>query len=56
MGALILLNLEIEKLIRKFSTEIDEKLKKYGFKIEDITFDAQKEQKEEVLKIKITKN
>lgn len=51
-----MLNLEIEKLIRKFSTEIDEKLKKYGFKIKDITFDAQKEKKEEVLKIRITKN
>lgn len=51
-----MLNLEIEKLIRKFSDEIDEKLKKYDFKIKNITFDAKEEQKEDVLKIKITKN
>lgn len=46
----------MEKLIRKFSTEIDEKLKKHGFKIQDIIFDTQKESKEEILKIRITKN
>lgn len=51
-----MLNLEIEKLIRKFTNEIDESLKNHGFKIKDITFDVQKEQKEEVLKIRITKN
>lgn len=52
-GGLILLNLEIERLIRKFSKEIDEKLKKYDFKIKDVTFDKKDD---EVLKIKITKN
>lgn len=48
-----MLNLEIEKLIKKFSSEIDENLKKYDFKIKDITFDKKGD---EVLKIKITKN
>ena len=48
-----MLNLEIEKLIRKFTNEIDESLKKHGFKIKDIAFDSQEE---EVLKIRITKN
>ena len=50
-----MLNLEIERLIRKFSNEIDERLKKYDFKIKDITFDV-KENEEEILKIRITKN
>ena len=44
---------QIEKLIRKFSKEIDEKLEKYDFKIEDVTFDKKDDK---VLKIKITKN
>lgn len=48
-----MLNLEIEKLVRKFSKEIDEKLKKYDFKIKDVTFDKKDD---EILKIKITKN
>ncbi|MGL5659397.1 MAG: hypothetical protein ACRDDK_09945 [Cetobacterium sp.] len=48
-----MLNLEIERLIRKFSKEIDEKLKKYDFKIKDVTFDKKDD---EILKIKITKN
>ncbi|MHA4987723.1 hypothetical protein [Cetobacterium somerae] len=47
-----MLNLEIERLIGKFSKEIDEKLKKYDFTIKDITFDKKDD---EVLKIKITK-
>ena len=51
-GGLSLLNLEIERLIGKFSKEIDEKLKKYDFTIKDITFDKKDD---EVLKIKITK-
>ena len=48
-----MLNLELEKLVRKFSNEIDERVKKYDFKIKDITFD---DKDDEVLKIKITKN
>ena len=48
-----MLNLELEKLARKFSYEIDEKLKKYDFKIKDITFDKKGNQ---ILKIKITKS
>lgn len=48
-----MLNLELEKLARKFSYEIDEKLKKYDFKVKDITFDKKDD---EILKIKITKS
>lgn len=48
-----MLNLELEKLARKFSYEIGEKLKKYDFKIKEITFDKKGDQ---ILKIKITKN
>lgn len=48
-----MLNLEVEKLVRKFSQEINEKLKKHDFKIKDITFDKKEDN---VLKIKITKN
>lgn len=48
-----MLNLEVEKLVRKFSQEIEEKLKKYDFKIKDITFDKKDD---DILKIKITKN
>ena len=47
------MNLELEKLVRKMSNEIDERLKNYDFKIKDITFD---DKDDEVLKIKITKN
>lgn len=48
-----MLNLELEKLVRKFSYEIDEKLKKYDFKIKNVTFDKKDDQ---ILKIKITKS
>lgn len=48
-----MLNLELEKLARKFSYEIDKKLKKYDFKIKEITFDKKGNQ---ILKIKITKS
>jgi hypothetical protein len=48
-----LLNLKLEILVRKLSQEIDEKLKKYDFKIKDITFDKKDDN---ILKIKITKN
>ncbi|MDX8337418.1 hypothetical protein RFV38_13105 [Cetobacterium sp. C33] len=43
----------MEILVRKLSQEIDEKLKKYDFKIKDITFDKKDDN---ILKIKITKN
>ncbi|MDX8337223.1 hypothetical protein [Candidatus Cetobacterium colombiensis] len=48
-----MLNLKLEILVRKLSQEIDEKLKKYDFKIKDITFDKKDDN---ILKIKITKN
>lgn len=48
-----MLNLELEKLVRKVSYEIDEKLKKYDFKVKDVTFDKKNDQ---TLKIKITKS
>lgn len=47
-----LINLELEKLIRKIATEIDEKIKNFDFKVKDITFDKKDDQ---VLKIRITK-
>ncbi|MDX8337535.1 MULTISPECIES: hypothetical protein [Cetobacterium] len=48
-----MINLKMEILVRKLSQEIDEKLKKYDFKIKDITFDKKDDN---ILKIKITKN
>lgn len=47
-----LINLELEKLIRKIATEIDEKIKNFDFKVKDITFDKKDDK---ILKIKITK-
>ena len=47
-----LINLELEKLIRKIATEIDEKIKNFDFKVKDITFDKKDD---EILKIRITK-
>lgn len=47
-----MINLELEKLIRKIATEIDEKIKKLDFKVKDITFDKKDD---EILKIRITK-
>ena len=47
-----LINLELEKLIRKIATEIDERIKNFDFKVKDITFDKKDD---EILKIRITK-
>lgn len=47
-----MINLELEKLIRKIATEIDERIKKLDFKVKDITFDKKDD---EILKIRITK-
>ena len=47
-----LINLELEKLIRKIATEIDERIKNFDFKVKNITFDKKDD---EILKIRITK-
>ena len=47
-----MINLELEKLIRKIATEIEERIKKLDFKVKDITFDKKDD---EILKIRITK-
>ncbi|MEG0070165.1 hypothetical protein [Cetobacterium sp.] len=47
-----MINLELEKLIRKIATEIDERIKNFDFKVKDITFDKKDD---EILKIRITK-
>lgn len=47
-----MINLELEKLIRKIATEIDEKIKNVNLKVKDITFDKKDD---EILKIRITK-
>lgn len=47
-----LINPELEKLIRKIATEIDEKIKNFDFKVKDIIFDKKDD---EILKIRITK-
>lgn len=46
------MDLELEKLIRKIATEIEEGIKKLDFKVKDITFDKKDD---ELLKIRITK-
>ena len=47
-----LINLELEKLMRKIAIEIEEGIKKLDFKVKDITFDKKDD---EILKIRITK-
>ncbi|WP_298065292.1 hypothetical protein [uncultured Cetobacterium sp.] len=47
-----MINLELEKLIRKIATEIDERIKNFDFKVKDITFNKKDD---EILKIRITK-
>lgn len=47
-----MINLELEKLIRKIATEIDERIKNFDFKVKNITFDKKDD---EILKIRITK-
>lgn len=47
-----MINPELEKLIRKIATEIDEKIKNFDFKVKDIIFDKKDD---EILKIRITK-